>query len=203
MTLTPRISVVTHVFSLIFHAKTAKCLSGYLRSKTFSHFFLQLVSQDSAQELFRLTTSPYLGVSRIEFQLCCLWIRFVSQGVVCFHSVGFGGSWTFPVIFLNVSRGSTLFKLFLCIHHLPRRHMMSFFTVLSVFVLIILSRVTFLYPRSLSFFIQLQINTHKKKSTELAATPYCWRFFLSHSHNIHTPTLPTPIHMIIVSIHTY
>jgi hypothetical protein len=24
-------------------------------------------------------------------QLCCLWIRFVSQGVVCFHSVDFGG----------------------------------------------------------------------------------------------------------------
>jgi hypothetical protein len=34
---------------------------------------------------------PYFGVSRIEFQFCCLWIRFVSQGVVCFHSVGFGG----------------------------------------------------------------------------------------------------------------
>jgi hypothetical protein len=34
---------------------------------------------------------PYFGVSRIEFQFCRLWIRFVSQGVVCFHSVGFGG----------------------------------------------------------------------------------------------------------------
>jgi hypothetical protein len=55
------------------------------------HFFLQLVSQDSAQELFKRTISPYFGVSQIEFQFSCLWIRFVSQGVVCFHSVGFGG----------------------------------------------------------------------------------------------------------------
>ncbi len=39
-------------------------------------------------------------VSRIEFQFCCLRIRFVSQGVF---------SLTFTVIFLNVSRGSTLF----------------------------------------------------------------------------------------------
>jgi hypothetical protein len=49
------------------------------------------VVQDSAQEFFRHTITPYLDVSRIEFQLCCLWIRFVSQGVVCFHIVGFGG----------------------------------------------------------------------------------------------------------------
>jgi hypothetical protein len=42
-------------------------------------------------ELFRHTISPCFGVSRIEFQFCYLWIRFVSQGVVCFHSVGFGG----------------------------------------------------------------------------------------------------------------
>jgi hypothetical protein len=74
-----------------------------------SHFSLQLVSQDSAQKLFRRTTSSYLGVSRIEFQFCCLWTRFDSQGIVCLHSVGFGGSWIFPVIFLNVCRGSTLF----------------------------------------------------------------------------------------------
>ena len=70
-----------------------------------SHFFLQLGSQDSAQELFRHTISPYLGVSRIEFQFCCLRTRFVSQGVFCLHSVGFGGSWTFTMIFLNVFRG--------------------------------------------------------------------------------------------------
>ena len=57
------------------------------------HLFLQLVSQDSVQELFRRTIEPYFGASRIEprFQLCCILIRFVSQGVVCFHSVGFGG----------------------------------------------------------------------------------------------------------------
>jgi len=36
-------------------------------------------------------------------------IRFVSQGVVCFHSVDFGGFWTFTVIFFNDSRGCTLF----------------------------------------------------------------------------------------------
>jgi hypothetical protein len=64
------------------------------------------LSQESAQER---TMTPDLGVSRIEFQFCCLWTRFVSQGVVCLHSVGFGGSWTFTVIFFNVSRGSTLF----------------------------------------------------------------------------------------------
>jgi hypothetical protein len=37
-----------------------------------------------------------------------LWTRFVSQGVVCLHCVGCGGAWTFTVIFLIVSRGSTL-----------------------------------------------------------------------------------------------
>ena len=36
---------------------------------------------------------------------------------------------------------------------------MIFFTVLSVLVLIIVSSVTFLYPRSSPFFIHLQINT--------------------------------------------
>jgi hypothetical protein len=78
-------------------------------NQVISHFFLQLVSQDSAQELFERTMAPYLVVSRIEFQFCCLWTPFVSQGVVCLHSVGFGGSWTFTVIFFNVSRGPTLF----------------------------------------------------------------------------------------------
>ncbi len=66
-------------------------------------------SQVLPQELFRHTISPYIGVPRIEFQFCCLWIRFVSQGVVCLHSFGVAGSWTVTVIFLNVSRGSTLF----------------------------------------------------------------------------------------------
>jgi hypothetical protein len=52
------------------------------------------------------------------------------------------------------------------LYHLPRRHMMSdFLTVLSVFVLIIVSSVTFLYPRSSSFFIQLQIDIQKKGSS--------------------------------------
>ncbi len=83
---------------------------GRLHTKeVISYFFLELVSQDSSQELFRLTISPYLGVSWIEFQFCCLRTRFVSQGVICLHGVDFGGSWTVTVIFLNVSRGSTLF----------------------------------------------------------------------------------------------
>ncbi len=106
---TPRIASMLRVFSSIIHAKAVKCLQGYTRSKSSQHFFLQLVSQDSAQELFRRTISPYIGVSRIQFQFCCLWTRFDSQGVVCLHSVGFGVSWTFTVILLNVSRGSTLF----------------------------------------------------------------------------------------------
>ena len=73
-----------------------------------SHFFLHLRSQDSAQELFQRTNTSNHGVSRIEFQFCCLRTLFVSQGVVCLHSVGFGGPWICPVIFLDVSRGSTL-----------------------------------------------------------------------------------------------
>jgi hypothetical protein len=89
--------------------KGSQVIARLHTKQVISHFFLQLVSQDSAQELFKRTISPYLGVSRIEFQFCCLWTRFVSQGVVCLHSVGFGVSWTFTVIFLNVSCGSTLF----------------------------------------------------------------------------------------------
>ena len=54
----------------------------------------QLVSADSSQELFQLLILPYLGVSRTEFQFCCLRIRFVSQGVVCFRSVDLG-IWNF------------------------------------------------------------------------------------------------------------
>ena len=96
------------VFSSIIYTKVAKVLPRLHTKQVISHFFLQLVSQDSAQELFERTIPPYLGVSRIEFQFC-LWTRFVSQGMVCLHCVGFGGSWTFTVIFFNVSRGSPLF----------------------------------------------------------------------------------------------
>ena len=73
------------------------------------HLSLQLVSLDNAQELFNRIILLYLGASRIEFQLCCLRIRFVSLGVVCSHSVGLGCSWTFTVIIFNDPRGSTLF----------------------------------------------------------------------------------------------
>ena len=77
---------------ILYIRKGNHVLARLLTKQDILHFFLQLVSQDSAQELFRRTTpAPYFGVSRIEFQLCCLWIRFVSQGVVCFHSVDLGG----------------------------------------------------------------------------------------------------------------
>ena len=71
---------------------------------------LQLVSQDSAQELLKYTISPYLGVSRIEFQFCCLSIRFVSQGVVCFQ--------LFIVLSLEVTpRITSMFHVFSSIIH--------------------------------------------------------------------------------------
>jgi hypothetical protein len=77
---------------ILYIRKDSHVLARLLTKQDILHFFLRLVSQDSAQELFRRTTiAPYFGVSRIEFQLCCLWIRLVSQGVVCFHSVAFGG----------------------------------------------------------------------------------------------------------------
>jgi len=51
------------------------------------------------------------------------------------HSVGLGSSWTFLVIFLNDSRGSTL--LMSCTYQWPKRHMMSVHVwALSVFVFI-------------------------------------------------------------------
>jgi hypothetical protein len=78
--------------------------------KDVSHLSLQQVSQDSAQELFNhILSLPYQGGSRIELHVCCLWIPVVSQGVVCFHSVGLGCSWTFAVIIFNDPRDSTLF----------------------------------------------------------------------------------------------
>ena len=95
---------------LVDHLRKGTQVLARLHTKVdISPFFLQLVSQDSTQELFRHTISSYHGVSRIEFQFCCLRTRFVSNGVFCLHSVGFGVSWTFTVIFLNDSRGSTLF----------------------------------------------------------------------------------------------
>ena len=70
---------------------------------------LQLDSPDCAQELFKhILISSYLGGQRIEFQ-CCLRIRFVSIGVVCFHSVGPGCSWISSVITFVDHRGSTIF----------------------------------------------------------------------------------------------
>ena len=74
--------------------------------------------------------------------------------MVCLHSVGFGGSWTFTVIFFNVSRGSTLF-VSLYVSFALVTHDESF-----ALQFIIVSSVTFLYPRSSPFFMQLQINKY-------------------------------------------
>ena len=71
--------------------------TGLLSKHNIQYFFLQLVSQDSAQELFcRSETLPYPGVSRSEFHVRCLRIRFDSQGVVVVVvlSVGLGSSYT-------------------------------------------------------------------------------------------------------------
>ena len=87
------------------------------------HLSRHPVSQDSAQELFeRILILPYQGGSRIEFQWCCLGIPFVSQGVVCFHSVGLGVSWTFTVIVFKDPRGSTLLvSMYISLVFSPRR----------------------------------------------------------------------------------
>ena len=88
--------------------KGSQVLARLHTKQVISHFFLQLVAQDSAQELFERSISPNHDGSRIEFQFCCLWIRFVSQGVVCFHSVDFGGhtqdSQYVPCIFVDNPR---------------------------------------------------------------------------------------------------
>jgi hypothetical protein len=64
------------------------------------HLSRHQVSQVSTQELQfeRIMILPYQGVSRFEFQLYCLRIPFVSQGVVCSHSAVLQVSWTFGVI---------------------------------------------------------------------------------------------------------
>ena len=71
--------------------KGIQLIGRFLTKQDISHFFFHLVSQDSTQELFERSISTNHGGSRIEFQSCRLWIRFASQGVICFHSVDFGG----------------------------------------------------------------------------------------------------------------
>jgi hypothetical protein len=66
MIFTPRIDSVFHVFSF---ENSHHCRPELLRLPTkqdVSHFSLQLVSQDSAQELFLRTIDPYRGFSRTE-----------------------------------------------------------------------------------------------------------------------------------------
>ena len=77
----------------------------FLTKQDILHFFLQRGSQDYTQEIFNCIIAFYLDTSRYEFQLCVLWIRFVRQGVVCFHSVGLVSSWIFTGIIFNDSRG--------------------------------------------------------------------------------------------------
>ncbi len=55
--------------------KGSQTLARLHTKQVISYFFLQLVSQDSAQELFLRTIEPYMGFSRIEFQFCCLWTQ--------------------------------------------------------------------------------------------------------------------------------
>ena len=90
-------------------SENSQVLPRFLTKQDIPHLFFQLGSQDCIFLLFNCIFSPYLGASRYEFQFCCLWTPFVSQGVVCFHSVGLVGSWTFTVIIFNDPRGSTLF----------------------------------------------------------------------------------------------
>ena len=76
------------------------------------HLSRQQVSQVSAQELRfeRVMIWPYQGVSRFEFQLYCLGIPFVSQGVDPSHSASLQVSWTFTVIVFKDSRGVEIFR---------------------------------------------------------------------------------------------
>jgi hypothetical protein len=62
------------------HSRARKVFTKH----AFPYLLLQLVSHASAQELiYRIKTLTYPGVWRSEFHVRCLWIRFVSQGVVC------------------------------------------------------------------------------------------------------------------------
>jgi hypothetical protein len=96
--------------------KGRQVLARFLTKQDVPHLFFQLGSQDCTQELITCINAPYLGASRYEFQFCFLWTRFVSQGVVCFHSVGLVGSWTFTpyfvsyVLFASLSEAGLLFK---------------------------------------------------------------------------------------------
>jgi hypothetical protein len=47
--------------------KDSQVLVRLHTKEVISYFFLQLVSQDSGQELFRRTIAPYFGVSRMSF----------------------------------------------------------------------------------------------------------------------------------------
>jgi hypothetical protein len=85
--------------------KDSQVLARAHTKQVISHFSLQLVSQDSAEELFHCTISPYLDVSRIVFQLWCLRTRIDSQGVVCLLS-----RWHMMSDFLNsldIMQGNT------------------------------------------------------------------------------------------------
>ncbi len=109
-----------------------------------------LLPKMSDQELIQVTTiRTYLTwTSRdLSFMFVVYGSDLIVKGVVCVRSVDLGSSWLVLVIFLNDSRGSTLFiSLY---YHLSKRHMMSVHVwALSVFVFII---VKFRNKKWLSF----------------------------------------------------
>jgi hypothetical protein len=68
-------------------------LSAFLTLRSFS---VTLFPLGSRLFLIQLQINKHYSsvnpvANKHTLQLCCLWIRFVSQGVVCFHSVDFGG----------------------------------------------------------------------------------------------------------------
>jgi hypothetical protein len=122
--------------------------------------FLQLVSQDNVQELLHHIISPYPDFSWLEFQFCCLRIRFVSPGVLCFI-----------VLVSEVPRllrwfSSTILVVppyvFLCLYHLMSDSLYSSINFRTQHSF----DVTFLSLRLSPFFIQLQINIQIRYTTD-------------------------------------
>ena len=117
------------------------------------HLSRQQVSQVSAQELTeRVLILPYQGDSRFEFQLCCLRIPFVRQGVVCFHSVSLQVSWTFTVIvFKEIPLRSFMEEVSASFNVKPKPRIASGLHVFSSKSLAIAVQYLQGHPRSMTF----------------------------------------------------
>jgi hypothetical protein len=112
---------VVHVISVEKPRHSSQVLVRLLTKNDIPYLLLQLVSQDSVQDLFyRIKTLTYRSSHDLSFMfvvcevvyyesMSTVRIRFVSQGVFSTCSVVLGISCTFSVIFFNDSRGSTLF----------------------------------------------------------------------------------------------